>query len=58
MQGIYYLLSLIALGVVIRWVVINDRLQPGEPTKGLLRMKDPLPQSGAAPAPSRPNGKV
>jgi hypothetical protein len=37
-QGLYYLLTLIVVGLVIRWYAQNDRLAPGEPTKGILRM--------------------
>jgi hypothetical protein len=40
MSGIYFLLFLVAVGVVLRWFVQNDRLQPGESIKGILRMKD------------------
>ena len=42
MSGIYYLLSLIAFGVIVGWLMRNDRLPPGEPTTGFLRMKDAL----------------
>ncbi len=37
-QGIYYLLTLIAIGVVIRWFIQNDRIKPGERTTGILSM--------------------
>jgi hypothetical protein len=43
MQGIYFLLSLIGFGVIVFWYVQNDGLAPGEPTKGLLRMRDAPP---------------
>ena len=42
LQGIYYLLSLIAFGVIAMWFMQNDRLPPGERTKGFLRMKDAI----------------
>ena len=40
MSGIYYLLSLVAFGVIVIWFIQNDRLLPGERTTGFLRMKD------------------
>ena len=40
MQGIYYLLSIVAVFVVIVWYIRNDRLAEGEPTRGLLAMKE------------------
>lgn len=45
MSGIYYLLSLIAIFVIIFWFVANDRIPSDKPTKGLLAMKF---ESGAA----------
>jgi hypothetical protein len=42
-QGIYYLLSLIFFGVIVYWYIQNDQLRPGEPTKGLLRMRHTIP---------------
>jgi len=45
MQGIYYLLSIVAVFVVIVWYIRNDSLPEGEPTRGLLAMK----QSGEDP---------
>ncbi len=41
MQGIYYLLSIVAVFVVIVWYIRNDGLKKGEPTSGLLAMKEP-----------------
>jgi hypothetical protein len=40
LQGIFYLLGLIGFGVIIAWYVANERLKPGEPTVGLLRMRE------------------
>jgi hypothetical protein len=40
MQGIYYLLSIVAVFVVFVWYIRNDRIGEGEPTVGLLAMKD------------------
>jgi hypothetical protein len=39
LQGIYYLLSLIAFGVIVRWLIENDQRPPGDRTTGLLRMR-------------------
>lgn len=39
LQGIYYMLGLIAIGLVIRWFVQNDGIGPGERTTGLFRME-------------------
>ena len=41
MQGIYYLLSIIAVFVVFIWYIRNDKIPEGEPTRGILAMKDP-----------------
>jgi hypothetical protein len=41
MQGIYYLLSIVALFIVLIWYIRNDGLADGEPTRGLLAMKEP-----------------
>lgn len=43
MQGIYYLLSIVASFVVFIWYIRNDGLAEGEPTHGLLAMKEPTP---------------
>jgi hypothetical protein len=40
MQGIYYLLSIIAVLVVFIWYIQNDKIPDDEPTRGLLAMKD------------------
>ena len=39
MQGIYFLLSLAAFGIICMWFVQNDDLTPGKRTTGLLRVK-------------------
>lgn len=43
MQGIYYLLSIVAVFIVFIWYIRNDRSAEGEPTRGLLAMKEPEP---------------
>jgi len=45
MQGIYYLLSIVAVFVVFVWYIRNEGLADGEKTRGLLAMK----QSDSAP---------
>jgi hypothetical protein len=39
-DGIYYVLSLIAFWIIVRWFVQNDRRAAGERTIGLLCMSD------------------
>jgi len=39
MSGIYYALSIVAIFVVIRWFIRNDRKSPDENTTGLLAMR-------------------
>lgn len=39
LTGVYYLLSLIGFGVICHWLIHNDKIPPGEPTNGLLRMR-------------------
>jgi hypothetical protein len=41
MQGIYYLLSIVAVFVVFVWYLRNEKVSDGEPTRGLLAMKEP-----------------
>jgi hypothetical protein len=43
MQGIYYLLSIVAVFIVFVWYIRNDGLAEGEPTRGLLAMKESTP---------------
>lgn len=40
MKGIYYLLSIIAIAGVIWWYYQNDGRGDGEPTTGILRMRE------------------
>lgn len=40
MSGLYFLFFLIGIAVTVGWYIKNDRLGPGEPTKGILRMKN------------------
>ena len=45
MLGLYFLLSLVAFGIICIWLVQNDDLGPGERTTGILRMKDTIPDA-------------
>jgi hypothetical protein len=58
MQGLYYLCSLIAFGIIAMWVIRNDRLAPGEHTTGLLRMKDVIPGNDHAGTAEEPSADV
>jgi len=40
MQGIYYLLSIVAVFVVFAWYIRNEKVPDGSPTRGLLAMKE------------------
>jgi hypothetical protein len=40
MDGVFFLLSVIAIGLIMHWVVQNDKAGPSEPTRGLLAMDD------------------
>lgn len=39
MSGIYYALSIVAIFVVIRWFIQNDKKLPDENTTGFLAMR-------------------
>jgi hypothetical protein len=39
MDGLYFLLSIVAVGIVMWWVWQNDRVPPDQPTRGLLAMR-------------------
>ena len=41
MDSILFLLSLIALVVIVGWAVVNDKVPDGGRTKGLLAMVHP-----------------
>ncbi len=48
MSGIYYALSIVAIFVVIRWFIRNDKGGLNEATKGLLAMRDATPTEEAS----------
>jgi hypothetical protein len=39
MFALFYLMSIVAVAVVIQWVIENDRRENSEPTTGILRMR-------------------
>jgi len=39
MSGIYYALSIVAIFIVIRWFIRNDKKAPDENTDGRLAMR-------------------
>ena len=39
MSGIYYALAIVAVFIVIRWFIRNDKKSPDENTTGLLAMR-------------------
>ena len=57
MEGIFFLLSVIGVGLIMWWVIQNDKVGPTEPTTGLLAMDDtetvskeePVPRAGRLP---------
>ncbi len=44
MDGVYFLLSIIAVGLVMWWTIKNDRAGPGDETHGLFAMRDATSQ--------------
>lgn len=49
--GILLLLACIGLGVVVFWVMANDKVGIDEPTRGLLAMPDPVKERNGEAAP-------
>jgi hypothetical protein len=43
MQGVFYLLAIIAVSVVFYWFVRNDHIADGKRTRGLLAYKESGP---------------
>ena len=38
MDALYFVLSIVGIGLVMRWLIANDRISPDKPTSGLLAM--------------------
>jgi hypothetical protein len=52
LQGIYFLLSFVAVGIVIRWCLAADGVAGAE-YRGLLAIKQDAPQPSATPKKAR-----
>jgi hypothetical protein len=52
---IFFITMLIAVCVVVYWAATNDNVAPGEPTHGLLAMRDEKlpPEPGTAEPPPK-----
>ena len=40
MDGVFFLMSIIAVGLMMRWMVMNDRVPPDKPTQGIFAMAE------------------
>ena len=38
MDGLFYLMSVVGIGIVMWWVMQNDGVPPDQPTKGIFAM--------------------
>ena len=38
MEGLFLLMSIVGIGLVMRWMAINDRIAPDQTTTGLFAM--------------------
>jgi hypothetical protein len=54
-EGVYYLVFLVAVGVIIHWYITNDRVGSNQPTRGILAMAEERRQR--QPNGRRPNGR-
>lgn len=50
MDGVFFLLSVVAIGLVMWWAIQNEGVAPDEPTTGLFAMDDKEPPA------TRPRG--
>ena len=57
MDGLFFLMSIAGVGLVMWWMVTNDRVAPDKPTTGLFAMvetagrRQRAPRRGLAPNP-------
>jgi hypothetical protein len=68
MDGLFFLMSVVGIGVVMWWVFQNDGVPPDKPTKGLFAMLPGGPMvkrrrlrgwiSTAVPAPTRRKSRL
>ena len=56
MSGLLFLASVVATGLVMWWVIRNDRAGPGDETTGLFAMRDEGPRA-AGPTLERSGGR-
>lgn len=54
MDALYFLCSIIGIGVVMHWLIINDKVAPDKPTQGLLAMLDGADKSQKRKGKNRP----
>jgi hypothetical protein len=40
MDGLFFLMSIAAMGLMMHWLASNDNVPPDKPTHGLFKMKD------------------
>jgi len=57
MSGVYFLLAIIGVGIIIVWYIQNDNVPPGQPTRGLLRMRESGDAASAGTASSETAGQ-
>ena len=53
MDGLFFLLSIVGIGLVMRWLIVNDRVGPDQPTSGLFAMSDESTQRKTKPRDQR-----
>ena len=42
MDGLFFIMSIVAMGLMMHWLVSNDNVPPDKPTHGLFSMKEVL----------------
>lgn len=63
MDGLFFLMSIVGVGLVMWWVVRNDRVAPDQPTTGLFAMVETVTRRSRAhrskpgPQPDQPAAK-
>jgi hypothetical protein len=57
MDGLLFLMSIVGTGLVLWWVIRNDRAGPGDPTVGLFAMPHDKP-GPALPLPAGTRGRL
>ncbi len=57
MQGIFYLLAIVAVAIVLHWFIRNDGIAEGKQTNGLLAYKESGPDQPTAKQKKRKKAK-